>query len=111
MKFHRHSGISGGEPASDEQLLLQDKNGVRRGGEESGDVWNLQREQLVGVLKMSLSSSASSGCMSTCTDLDSSQSEKEIINCWRLEVSLMQCTKKVKFDLFLVNSCIKDTHK
>ena len=103
MKFHRHSGISGGEPASDEELLLQIKKGDRRGGEESGDVWNLQWEQLVGVLNRFLSSSASSGGMSTCTDLDSSQSEKEIINCWRMEVSLMQCTKKVKFDLYSVN--------
>ena len=42
MKFHRYSGISGGEPASDEELLLQDKKGDRRGGEESGDVWNWQ---------------------------------------------------------------------
>ena len=94
MKFHRYSGISGGEPASDEELLLQDKNGDRRGGEESGDVWNWQREQLVGVLMRSLSSSASSGGKSTCTDLDSSQSEKEIINCWRFEMSLMKCTEK-----------------
>ena len=94
MKFHIYSGISGGELASDEELLLQDKKDDRRGGEESGDMWNWQREQLVGVLMRSLSSSASSGGMSTCTDLDSSQSEKEIINCWRFEMSLMQCTKR-----------------
>ena len=47
-----------------------------------------------GVLMRSLSSFASSGGISSCTDLDSSQSEKEIINCWRFEMSLMKCTKK-----------------